>query len=139
MASAGIVGTHAGEAAEVRFEPPDGGDDSRLHAVFLADRKEEVVMLRVHLLRGLDRAASQPALEVCRQIERELGLRAVALENLFDRLHLGERRVEHLGADAARDGFGPHLGQPGVERLWSGSQADPESAPQPHSTRTGWQ
>ena len=79
-------------------------------------------MLRVHLLRGLERAARQPAFEICRQVERELGLRAIALENLLDRLHLGKGRVEHLGPDAARERFGPQLGQPGVERLWSGSR-----------------
>ena len=79
-------------------------------------------MLRVHLLRGLERAASQPALEIGRQVERELGLRAIALENLFDRLHLGKGRVEHLRADAARERFGPHLGQPCLERLWGRSR-----------------
>ena len=58
-------------------------------------------MLGVHLLSGLERAARQPSLEIRREVERELGLRAIALENLLDRLDLGERGVEHFGADAA--------------------------------------
>ena len=108
---------HAGEASEVRFQSPHRGDDPWLHAVLLADRAQEVVMLGVHLLSGLERTARQPALEIRREVECELGLRAIALQNLLDWLDLGERRVEHFGADAAGQGLGPQLGEPRVELL----------------------
>ena len=49
--------------------------------------------------------ARQAAFEVGGQVEREFGLRAIALENLFDRRDVGERGIEHFRANATVQRF----------------------------------
>jgi hypothetical protein len=69
-------------------------------------------MMRVHLLRGLDRLPRKPSLQVCREIERELGLRPIALEDLFDWLDAREGLIENLRPYSPRCRLGAHGGQP---------------------------
>ena len=97
--------TDTGESSKVRFQSPDRGNDPRLDLVLLAHRVQKVAVLRVHLLRGEDAALGQPPFEIRGEVERELGLRAVALEDLLDRLDVSEGGVEDLGTDAARQGL----------------------------------
>ncbi len=63
-------------------------------------------MLRVHLLRQADGLRRQTPLQVRLEIQRKLRLRAVAFEDLLDRLNAGERAVDELGRDPALNGFG---------------------------------
>ena len=76
-------------------------------------------MFVVHPLRRAQRGPRQAAFEIRRQIERELRLRAIAIEDLLDRLNVAERRVDDLLPDPARERFGPQLREPGIE--WRGS------------------
>ena len=63
-----------------------------------------------------DRAGQAP-LEIGGEVERELRLRAIALEDLRDRLKIGEGSVDDFRLDAAGERFGAELRQPGIERL----------------------
>src|ERR671925_564429 len=65
---------------------------------------------------GARRGSRQAAFEVRRQIERELGLRAIALEDLADRRQIGERAVDDVLTNAARERLGAHLDKPLRER-----------------------
>ncbi len=77
-------------------------------------------MLGVHLLRGAHCRTRQAAVEIRRQVERELRLRSITLENLRHRLDVGERGVDDFLADAARYRLSPQFGEPGVEGRESG-------------------
>ena len=62
----------------------------------------------IKILGGADQSRRQPALQILIELQRELGLRAIALEDGRDRLFdVGERGVDDLRTDAAREGFGP--------------------------------
>ncbi len=69
----------------------------------------------VHALGRAHRVAREPALQVLLEVEREFRLRAIALEDLVNRLDPRERPVEHLRANPARQRLGPQLGQPLIE------------------------
>jgi len=108
---------NAGEAAEIGFEPPHRDHDPRRDAVLLADLGEEGALPGVEVLRRTDQPRRQPALQVLIELQGELGLRAIALEDRLDRLFdVGERRVDDLRPDAARERFGPQRRQPFAER-----------------------
>ena len=98
----------AAEAAEVRLDAPDGDDDAARHAVLRSTSVEQ----------RLDdaRASGGPSESSARQAPRDvglerqdgLGLGAIALEDDRQRLvDAGERLVDDLLADAARERLGP--------------------------------
>src|SRR5262245_29468911 len=64
-----------------------------------------------------DQLWRQPLPDVALEREHGLGLRAVALEDQLDRLaDAGERGVDDVGLDAARDRFRAEAGEPFRER-----------------------
>ena len=105
----------AGEPAEVRLEPPHGHQDLRGHSVLATDLLQQRTMLRVHPLRGPDGVAGQPPFQVCIEIERELRLRAVALEDAIDRLDTRKGGLDDLRLDTSGKRFAAQIGEPGVE------------------------
>ncbi len=67
-----------------------------------------------------DSLLADHALHVLLEGHRELGLFAVQLDHLLDRLEVGERRIEGLGRDVALGGLGPEIGDPGRQFLGLG-------------------
>src|SRR5262249_19098877 len=71
----------AAEAAEIRLHAPDGRDDPRRDAVFLADLVQELALVGVAHASSLDALGREYPFQIVLEWKDDLSLRAIALED----------------------------------------------------------
>src|SRR6185437_14961372 len=108
-------GVVADVLAVICLDAPERDDVARRHAVALADRVEQRLVLDIMLLGALAPRRRDDALDILREGQRQLGLGVVELDDVRDRLHAGESAIERLGGDALRHRILAHALEPGRE------------------------
>ncbi len=110
-------GPHAGEAAEVRLEAPDGNEIAWLHAVGRADSFEHRAMRGGHALRLTHGGGCEAPAHVGIDGEHGLGLAPIALDHDGKRGEAIEGGSGHGLGDATPDGLFLELTEEGREGL----------------------
>ena len=103
---------HAAEAAEVRLDAPDRGDDRRRHAIARADLFEQRRLARECRAPARHQLRRQQPRQIFLERQDRLRLAPIALDDDRQRLFdIRQRRVDGLRSNAARERFRAHAGE----------------------------